>query len=68
MIELSEIEINLVRLKGGGRIMRLVHIPTGIAVEKALQSKDPVVASRNKLLADLEKRVEAGLASDTRRK
>ena len=67
MIELSEIEINLVRLKGGSRVMRLVHIPTGIAVEKELHSKDPVVASRNRLLADLEKRVEAA-ATGSRRK
>ena len=68
MIELPEIEINLVRLKGGGRVMRLVHIPTGIAVEKELRSKDPVVASRNRLLADLEQRVQAAAATESRPK
>ena len=68
MIELSEIEINLVRLKNGGRVMRLVHIPTGIAVEKELRSKDPVVASRNMLLVELEKRVETAAAAGSRRK
>lgn len=68
MIEPSETEITLVRSKGGRRVIRVVHLPTGITVEDEVRSKTSVVATRNKLLTELEKCVEAGLASGTRRK
>ena len=68
MIELSEIDMTLVRLVDGRRVVRLVHVPTGIAVEEELRRADSVVASRHNLLVELEKHMDGGAAAGARRK
>lgn len=68
MIALSDVSIDLLRDTTGRRIMRVVHVQSGVAVEGVVGGEQRVVTRRNELLAELTKRVEAATAAALRRK
>jgi len=49
-----EIQIDLVKLVGGGRLLRLTEPQSGLSLEKKLGPKDAVVRQKEKLLSAFE--------------
>jgi hypothetical protein len=54
MPERSQIQIDLVKLAGGGRLLRLSEAQSGLALEKKLDPKEPVLSQKKKLLGAFE--------------
>jgi len=54
----DEIQIVLLKLNDGRRVVRLVHVPTGIAVEDDGTSEQPIVERRNALTQQLAEKVK----------
>ncbi len=66
MIDATEIEVTLVRLQGGKRLVRLVHLPTATTVEGDLEIEESLVTRKNKLLEELQRRVTPSAAKVSR--
>jgi len=61
----SEIEMELVKLASGERVLRLTHPGAGFCLEKKLDPVQPVALQRDRLLTIFEaalSRAEAGAA------
>jgi hypothetical protein len=54
----DEIQIVLLKLNDGRRVVRLVHVATGIAVEDDGKSEQPIVERRNALTQQLAEKVK----------
>jgi hypothetical protein len=54
MVERNRIEFELVKLTGGGRLLRLTEPLSGLALEKKLNPADPVIRQKEKLLRIFE--------------
>lgn len=54
MIDRNEIQIELVKLVGGERLLRVSEANSGLTLEKKLDPKQPVVAQKEKLLRAFE--------------
>ena len=54
MDEHSPIQIDLVKLTDGGRLLRLTEEQSGLAIEKRLDPNQPVVRQKRRLLGVFE--------------
>ena len=54
MIERSTIQIDLIKLVSGERLLRLTEPQSGLALEKKLDAKQPVVRQKERLLGVFE--------------
>ena len=54
MASRENIQINLVKLIGGERLLRLTDPESGLALEKKLDPKQPVVRQKERLLGVFE--------------
>jgi hypothetical protein len=54
MVDRDEIQFDLIKLAGGGRILRLTEPQSGLALEKKLAPADAVVRQKEKLLRAFE--------------
>ncbi len=46
---IDNIQINLIKLAGGERLLRLVDLPSGLALEKKLDPLQPVARQKEQL-------------------
>ena len=51
MIDRDKIQIELIKLKGGERLLRLTEPKSGLSLERKLDSKRPVVDQKKRLLS-----------------
>ena len=54
MIERSTIQIDLIKLVSGERLLRLTEPQSGLSLEKKLDAKQPVVRQKERLLGVFE--------------
>ncbi len=54
MFERSKIQIDLIKLTGGERLLRLTESQSGLSLEKKLDPKQPIVRQRERLFAAFE--------------
>jgi len=54
MVDRDKIQFDLIKLAGGGRILRLTEPQSGLALEKKLAPTDAVVRQKEKLLQAFE--------------
>ena len=54
MVDRSKIQIDLIKLVSGDRILRLSEPQSGLALEKKLDAKQPVVRQKERLLGMFE--------------
>jgi hypothetical protein len=54
MIDRDKIQIELIRLKGGERVLRLTEPQSGLSLERKLDSKRPVVDQKKQLVSVFE--------------
>ncbi len=54
MAHRDEIQIELVKLAGGGRLMRLTHSPFGLVLEKKLDPRQAVIPQKERLMGVFE--------------
>jgi hypothetical protein len=54
MIDLDKIQIELIKLKGGGRLLRLTEPQSGLSLERKLDSERPVLDQKKQLLSVFE--------------
>jgi hypothetical protein len=54
------IQVELVKLVGGERLLRLTEIQSGLSLEKKLGPKDAVIRQKQKLLAAFEAVLDNG--------
>jgi hypothetical protein len=54
MINENELEIILLKKDKNKRMIRIVHLPTGIFVEDDSNSLEPIVERKNKLIKELD--------------
>lgn len=54
MADRSQIQIELVKLVGGDRVLRLTEPSSGLSLERKLDSSQPVHGQKQKLLAVFE--------------
>lgn len=54
MIDRDKIQIELIKLKGGERLLRLTEPKSGLSLERKLDSKRPVVDQKKRLLSVFE--------------
>jgi hypothetical protein len=65
MLNRDNIQIDLLKLAGGGRLLRCSDLGTGLALEKKLDPDQPVVRQREKLSRVFEAALaSAALATD----
>jgi len=50
MVDRSKIQIDLIKLVGGERLLRLTEPQSGLSLEKKLDPRKPVVSEKEKLL------------------
>ena len=50
MVDHSKIQIDLIKLVGGQRLLRLTEPESGLSLEKKLDPKKPVAGQKKKLL------------------
>jgi hypothetical protein len=50
----NEIQIELIKLAGGERLMRLTHLPSGLVLETKLDSRQVVVRQKERLMGVFE--------------
>ena len=50
MVDRDKVQFDLIKLAGGGRILRLTEPRSGLALEKKLAPADAVVRQKEKLL------------------
>ncbi len=58
MIDRGTIQIDLIKLESGERLLRLTEPQSGLALEKKLDAKQPVVRQKERLLAVFEAALE----------
>ena len=51
MIDRNKIQIELIKLKGGGRLLRLTEPKSGLALERKLDAERSVVDQKKQLLS-----------------
>ena len=54
MIDRDKIQIDLINLASGGRLLRLTEPQSGLSLEKKLDEKQPVVRQKGRLLGVFE--------------
>ena len=54
------IQVDLVKLVGGERLLRLTEVQSGLSLEKKLGPKDAVIRQKQKLLAAFETVLDNG--------
>ena len=54
MVSRDNIQIDLIKLVGGGRLLRLTEPQSGLALEKKLDPKESVVRQRERLFSVFE--------------
>jgi len=54
MVDRDKIQFDLIKLAGGGRILRLTEPRSGLALEKKLAPTDAVIRQKEKLLQAFE--------------
>ena len=54
MIDRDKIQMELIKLKGGERLLRLTEPQSGLSLERKLDSKRPVVDQKKQLLSVFE--------------
>jgi len=54
MVDRNKIQIDLIRLVGGERLLRLSEPQTGLSLEKKLDPKKPVASQKEKLFGIFE--------------
>jgi hypothetical protein len=54
MIDLDKIQIELIKLKGGERLLRLTEPQSGLSLERKLDSERPVLDQKKQLLSVFE--------------
>jgi hypothetical protein len=54
MTDRSQIQIDLVKLADGGRVLRLSEPQSGLALEKRLDPQKPLVSQKKKLMGVFE--------------
>jgi hypothetical protein len=54
MTDRSRIQIDLIKLAGGDRLLRLSEVQSGLSLEKKLDPQKPVVGQKEKLLGVFE--------------
>ena len=54
MIDLSTIQIDLIKLVSGERLLRLTEPQSGLSLEQKLDAKQPVVRQKQQLLGVFE--------------
>ena len=54
MMDRSKIQIELIKLLNGERLLRLTDPPSGLSLEKKLNAQQPVVGQKERLLGVLE--------------
>ncbi len=54
MVDLNNIQIELIKLVGGERLLRLTEPLSGLALEKKLDPQKPVVSQKKNLLGVFE--------------
>ena len=54
MVDRSKIQIDLIKLVSGDRILRLSDAHTGLALEKKVEADKPVVRQKERLLGVFE--------------
>jgi len=54
MVDRNKIQIDLIRLVGGERLLRLSEPQTGLSLEKKLDPKKPVASQKEKLFSIFE--------------
>ncbi|MEY4386488.1 MAG: hypothetical protein RLY20_1771 [Verrucomicrobiota bacterium] len=54
MIDRKNIQIDLIRLVGGERLLRLTEPQTGLSLEKKLDAQQPVARQKERLLGVFE--------------
>jgi hypothetical protein len=54
MVDRSKIQIDLIKLVGGGRLLRLTEPQSGLALEKRLDPRKPIASQKEKLFAVFE--------------
>jgi hypothetical protein len=45
----DKIQIDLVKLKDGGRLLRLTYAPSGLSLQQILDAKQPVASQKERL-------------------
>ena len=50
MVDRNNIQIDLIKLAGGGRLLRLSESLSGLSLEKKLDPQKPVASQKEKLL------------------
>ena len=51
MVDRNKIQIDLIKLAGGERLLRLTESLSGLSLEKKLDPQKPVASQKEKLLA-----------------
>lgn len=54
MIDRSKIQIDLIKLLSGERLLRLTEAQSGLSLEKMLDARQPVVRQKERLLGVFE--------------
>jgi hypothetical protein len=54
MVDRNNIQIDLIKLAGGERLLRLTEPQSGLSLEKKLDPKQPVVRQKERLLGVFE--------------
>ena len=54
MVDRNKIQIDLIKLAGGGRLLRLTESQSGLSLEKKIDPKQPVVRQKQRLLGAFE--------------
>ena len=54
MVDRSKIQIDLIKLVGGERLLRLTEPQSGLSLEKKLDPKNPVAGQKEKLFGIFE--------------
>ena len=54
MIDRSKIQIDLIKLVSGERLLRLTEPQSGLSLEKKLEAKQPVVRQKERLIGVFE--------------
>jgi hypothetical protein len=54
MIDRKTIEMDLIKLAGGGRLLRLTEPQSGLSLEKKIDPKQPVVRQKQQMLGVFE--------------
>ena len=54
MANRDKIQVDLIKLAGGERLLRLTDLPSGLALEKKVDSRQPVLRQKERLFSVFE--------------